>query len=242
MEMKKMIGIVGGMGPMATVQLFRQIVENTDSDNDQGHIRIIIDNNPQIPDRTTAILNGDKSPVHGIRESAEGLISLGAELVLIPCNSAHYFLEDIQRDLDAEVINMIDETARVLQESGFRRVGLLCTTGTIRGGIYHRCFEKRGLEVITPDEEDQKKVMDFIYRGVKAGDQNYDPSPFMEAAGHLMEQGAETLVLGCTEIPVGIRMYGLSLKHVDALEVLAKTAIIKAGYSLRQDKKKGTCG
>lgn len=233
--MKKKIGIIGGMGPMATVQLFRHLVDKTDSQNDQGHIRILIDNNPQIPDRTAAILSGGKSPVPGIRDSARGLISLGADLLLIPCNSAHYYFEDIQRDLGREVINMIEETVQVIQESGFRRAGLLSTTGTMRGKIYQRYFERQGLEIITPNEVEQEKVMDFIYRGVKANDYNYDPSSFMAVAGHLMEQGAETLILGCTELPVGIRMYGLQIKHVDALEVLAKTAIVRAGYSLRRN-------
>lgn len=231
--MKKKIGIVGGMGPMATVELFRMIVDHTESKNDQGHIRILIDNNPQIPDRTAAILYGNRNPVRKICESAEGLVKLGAELILIPCNTSHYFFDEIQKGVRVEVVNMIDETARVLEEQGCRRVGLLATTGTINGSIYHRFFNRRGLEILQPDEEGQQKVMNFIYKGVKATDYGFDPSDFMAVADDLIRQGAETLVLGCTEIPVGLKMYGLQMKHVDSLEVLAKSAIVKAGYTLR---------
>ena len=231
----KKIGIVGGMGPMATVTLFRLIVENTDSDTDQGHIRILIDNNPQIPDRTAAILSGDREPVRRICESADGLVTLGANLILIPCNTAHYFYDEIQREVDAEVVNMIDETARVLQEDGHRRIGLLATTGTVKARTYHRWFRKRGIEIITPDEQEQQIVMDFIYKGVKASDYNYDTTPFENVADHLIARGAETLVLGCTELPVGVMMYRLKLHYIDSLETMARAAIVKAGYKVRYE-------
>ncbi len=231
--MKKKIGIVGGMGPMATVELFRMIVDHTESANDQGHIRVLIDNNPQIPDRTAAILSGDRTPVRKICESAEGLVMLGADMILIPCNTSHYFFDEIQRDIDVEVVNMVDETARALERRGCRRAGLLATTGTIKGGIYHRYFRQRDIEIIQPDDEGQQKVMDFIYKGVKASDYSFDTSDFMAVAKKLMDQGAETLVLGCTEIPVGIKMYGLELNHIDSLEALANAAIVKAGYPLK---------
>ena len=99
------------MGPMATVYLFQKIVENTESPDDQGHIRIFIDNCPQIPDRTRAISRGDHTPAQMILSCAKGLAGQGADMILMPCNTAHYYYEEVQKDLSVELVNMIDETA-----------------------------------------------------------------------------------------------------------------------------------
>lgn len=234
--MKKKIGIVGGMGPMATVDLFQMIVRYTDSADDQGHIRIFIDNNTQIPDRTAAILRGDDSPAEAIIGSAKGLAGLGADMILIPCNTAHYFYEKIQAGVDVEVVNMIDETAKEISRRGLTQVGLLATTGTVRTGLYRRYCEKRGITVLEPDEKGQSAVMDFIYAGVKASNASFDTGAFRAAAEDLLEQGAQALILGCTELPVGFKMYGIGLPNVNTLEVLAKTAVGKAGYTLKEEQ------
>ena len=233
----KKIGIVGGMGPMATAELFRKIIQYTDAASDQEHIRILIDNNPKIPDRTKAILEGTDSPVPWIQLSARGLISLGADFILIPCNTSHYFFDEIQKGLSAEVVNMIEETARAVEGMGIKKAGLLATTGTIQCGVYRRYFQKRGIELIQPDEARQNDVMNFIYQGVKASNYQFSAEPFERAARQLQADGAETLVLGCTELPIGIKMYGLKMDYVDSLDVLAKTAVVKAGYPLTKEAK-----
>ena len=234
--MEKRIGIIGGMGPIATVELFRMIVENPKSNVDQDHIQIFIDNNTKIPDRTKAILEGGTSPVPAILDSAERLEKAGADFLLMPCNTSHYYLDEIQKHCSVPVLNMIKETAAFLDERKIRRVGLLATTGTIRGNVFERYFHPYGIELIYPDEEHQKAVMDFIYSGVKAGDTNYDCSRFLTTVHALMDAGAETIVLGCTELPVGKQMYSLDFPSVDAMEILARTAIVKAGYQLVQGR------
>ena len=229
---KKKIGIVGGMGPMATVYLFQKIVENTESPDDQGHIRIFIDNCPQIPDRTKAISRGDHTPAQMILSCAKGLAGQGADMILMPCNTAHYFYEEVQKDLSVELVNMIDETARSLAEQKVHTAGLMATTGTVNANLYQKYCEKRGIGILLPDKEEQDAVMDFIYSGVKASNWTYDVKALRRAAEHLLERGASTLILGCTEIPVGFHMFGLDLPGVDTLEVLARAAVVKAGYRL----------
>lgn len=243
----KKLGIIGGMGPLATVELFRMIVEMTDSADDSGHIRTFVDNNTDVPDRTQAILAGGESPVDSIVSSAEGLCSLGAQLLLLPCNTSHFFFDEISSRCPVPVINMIAETARVLSEQGIKKVGVLATDGAVRGGVfdkYMNCSTGReqtimGIELIYPDESGQKDVMDFIYKGVKAGNRRFSTSSFEDVCDSLAQRGAEALVLGCTEIPVGIRQYGLyerleGYRLVDTLKVLATTAITEAGYQVRK--------
>lgn len=229
---RKKIGIVGGMGPMATVYLFRKIVENTESPDDQGHIRIFIDNCPQIPDRTQAISRGDHTPAQMILSCAKGLVRQGADLILMPCNTAHHFYEEVQKDLSVELVNMIDETSKALVQQNIRTAGLLATTGTVNTNLYQKYCEKRGIRILLPDREGQDAVMDFIYSGVKASNWTYDVKALRRTAEQLLERGASTLILGCTEIPVGFQMFRLDLPGVDTLEVLARAAVVKAGYRL----------
>ena len=218
---------------MATVELFRMIVQHTDSPNDQGHARILIDNNTKIPDRTACVLKGSRAPIHEIKRSADGLIRLGADFLLIPCNTSHLFFDEIQSLISVEIVNMIAETALETKRQGIRTVGLLATAVTTAGGVYQHFLEEQGIRVICPDPDQQRVVMDFIYSGVKASNDRYNTRAFCDVVQSLMDQGAERIILGCTEIPVGMKMYGLDFPFIDSLEVLAKTAILKAGYRYR---------
>ena len=230
--MKKKLGIIGGMGPLATADLFRMIIENTKSDTDAGHIRIFVDNNPQIPDRTASILGNGISPVPEIVHSGNLLEKIGADILLLPCNTSHYYFEEIQRQLHSELINMVQETVNDISKKGIKKVGLLATVGTIKGQVFDHYFQEFGIVSTPLNNLQQRVVMDFIYSGVKAGNASYDCKLFMETVNALLDEGAETLILGCTEIPVGKKMYNLSFPSIDAMEVLAKTAIQRAGYEL----------
>ena len=127
---KKIVGIIGGMGPGATALLFQKLINYTDAENDCEHMHIVIDNNTSIPDRTTAILQGDDSPAKAIVESGKKLQEYGVDLILIPCNTSHYFYSQIQEQLDVTVVNMIEETAKICVGKGYKKVGILATTGT----------------------------------------------------------------------------------------------------------------
>ena len=225
---KKAIGIIGGMGPLATADLFRKIVVNTKADNDQEHIKILIDNNTNIPDRTKAIVQNGKSPVPQLVKSATSLWIMGAELLVMPCNTAHYFHSQVQNAVDIPVLNMIEITRNALTKRGVRRAGLLATDGTINSGIYQSVFAGSETDLVLPDTDGQKAVMDMIYNGVKAGKKEYNTSTVKKAIGKMISDGVETLILGCTELPLAADMYSLDYPTCDPTLELARGAIIAA--------------
>lgn len=229
---KKIIGIIGGMGPLATDDLFHKIIVNTEAEKDQDHIRVLIDNNTNIPDRTEAILYGGDSPVKELSLSASKLEKTGAGLLIMPCNTAHYFYEDVSASVSVPVLNMISITGSILSEQGIKKAGLLATDGTIQSGIYEKELRKYGIEVIKPDAEGQKNIMDMIYNGVKAGLDKYDTKDIIRVIEKIFESGAQILILGCTELPLAMDMYNLDYPSIDPTLELAREAIKQAGAKL----------
>ncbi|USS40664.1 amino acid racemase, partial [Thermococcus aggregans] len=212
------------MGPLATVDLFKRIVLKTPAKRDQDHPRIIIYNNPKIPDRTAYILGKGENPLPELIDSAKKLEKWGADFIIMPCNTAHYFAEEIQKAIKIPLINMIEETASYVASLGMKRVGILATTGTIVSGIYQKALEKRGIKGIVPSEEDQEKVMKGIYEGVKAGDVELGRKLLLEVAKKL-EKRCDGLIAGCTEISVALRQEDLRVPLVDPLDVIAEKAV-----------------
>lgn len=229
----KKLGIIGGMGPLATCDLFRKVVENTAADSDREHIHIIIDNNSAIPDRTAAILRGGENPLPKMRESLSRLTEAGADVVIMGCNTAHYFYDALGEDCKVERLNMLYETMAYLKSNGIKKAGLLASSGTVESGIYDRAAEKYGIDLVCPFGEEQNAVMGVIYDGVKAGKSDYDTAEFCKAVETLLSKGAETLILGCTELPLAMDMYSLSFPAVDPTLILAKAAIIACGYKVK---------
>ena len=227
--MSKVIGIIGGMGPMATADLFVKMVSKTDADCDQQHAHIIIDNNTQVPDRTAAILSDGADPLPELIGSAKRLEAAGADVLTIACNTAHYFYDGIQQAVKVPVLHMPRETAKKAAELGYKKCGLLATAGMIKSGIYARAFEEAEIELIVPDAEGQKAVMKMIYDGVKAGKKQYDTTDVNAVIQSLKEQGAECFILGCTELPLAVDMYGISEVSIDPTSVLASAALKAAG-------------
>lgn len=233
--MSKTIGIIGGMGPLATCDLFRKIIEVTDAGCDQEHIRVCIDNNTQIPDRTAAILGRGISPVEEMVKSARRLRDMGANVLIMPCNTAHYFYKDVSESVEIPVLNMIEETAAAIQKKGMQHVGLLATDGTIQSGVYADVFKKMNITVTVPSREGQKAVMDVIYKGVKAGNYQIDLTDFYRAVEELLDAGAETLVLGCTELPVAFQEFHIDKPFVDPTQVLALAAVQFVGKKVKDN-------
>ena len=224
----KTIGILGGMGPLATADLFRKIIVMTPATSDQQHIRVLVDSNTAIPDRTNAILAGGESPLPEMVRSAIGLEGMGADFLLMPCNTAHYFYDALLPYVRVPVLHMIRETLREARSRGFRRVGLLATDGTCQTGVYDAVFAGGGVELIKPDAEGQAEVMRVIYQGVKAGAAHYDTESLECVFAALEAKGAETLILGCTELPLAFGMYGIVHAAIDPASVLAAAAIREA--------------
>jgi len=227
---EKIIGILGGMGPEATIDLFYKIIKFTPAEKDQDHLRIIIDNNPKIPDRTAAILGKGKDPLPTLRETAQNLEKAGADFIIIPCNTAHYFLPLIQESVKIPILNMIEETAKETRGkiSPIQKVGLLASIGIYKTGIYHQHFKKFNIEVISPEEKDKEEIMKVIY-AVKAGDLSEEvKKSIILIAQKLIDKGAEAIIAGCTEIPLILKEGDAPVPIIDPTQVLAKAAIQKA--------------
>lgn len=237
--MLKTIGILGGMGPAATVDLMNRIISMTDADSDQGHIPMIVDNNTRIPDRTAAILHGGESPVPELLASAGRLEAAGADFIVIPCHTAHYFVPQIKDRIGIPILDMPEETAKLLKLKGVGRASVLATDGTVESGLYASALERMGIQTVYPDEEQQKLVMSLVYDYIKKGVTDASSMPraeVMNMIGDLSRQGAEVLLLACTELPIAFSMMRLrSEAFIDPTFVLAKSSIRMAGAKRRKE-------
>jgi len=218
------IGIIGGMGPKATADLFEKVIAETKAESDSGHLHVLIDNDPSIPDRTAAILEGGADPLPALKRSAKLLEGSGADLLLIPCNTAHYFYDAVQNSVSIPILNMLAVTAKVCRESGYRAVGLLSTTGTAKSGVYEAALRNENVDCITPEEDEMETLMRYIYQ-YKAGKPIVQREPLVAIIKHLQARGAEAIVLGCTELPMITSGMESPLPLIDPTLLLAKAAV-----------------
>ena len=227
--MEKVIGILGGMGPLATVDLFQKIVLQTEAKTDNDHIHIIIDNNTKVPDRTDFIVSSGESPLNYLIKSAVKLEMMGADVIIMPCNTAHYFYDEVTAFIQIPFINMIEEAAKEIKKdySG-SKVGLLSTEGTSKSGVYDKVLKEYDIDFIKPDERLQKHVTEIIY-AVKKGDKNPDKKGFLDVLKGMRSEGAELFILGCTELPIAFQYMGIREKYIDPTDILARRAIEFAG-------------
>ena len=234
--MKKTIGILGGMGPLATADLYRKIIEQTKADRDNDHIRVYIDGNAAIPDRTAAILHGGEDPVPEFMSALRRLVACGADCIIMPCNTAHYFLPRLQEETSIPILNMQKITAKVCRERfPGKTAAILATDGTIQSGLFDRALDADGVRWLHPAEEEQKTLMHLIYDVVKA---SKPMEPVRESWERVLDtlrrQGADLFILGCTELPVlsgALRSEG---PFLDPTEELAKEAIRFCGYEVKE--------
>ena len=224
MRKNKIIGILGGMGPLATVNFYEVLIGMTKVEKDQNHPRVIIDSNPGVPDRTKAILEKGPSPAPVIIDMAKNLQSAGADFLAMPCVTAHHFFDEIQKAVGIPIIHMIQETAKVY-EANFsdKKAGLLATSGTITAKIFQSAFPA-GSTIIPDDETQTHLVMKAIY-GVKGGNVDAAKKMIIEAAEKLIQQGAELLIAGCTEVPIILKPEDIPTPLLDPIHVLAKCCI-----------------
>lgn len=235
--MKKTIGILGGMGPMATADLFQKITALTDAARDSEHIRIYIDSNAAIPDRTAAILDGGEDPVPAMTDSLRKLEGCGADSIIMPCNTAHYFLPRLEPLTKLPFLSMITAAARACRTRfPGKNVGILATQGTLSAELYQKALAEERVPFLVPNEGERAALMEVIYQGVKAG---APPSRYWEDFRFVIEgmtsRGAECFLLACTELPLAAQSLGLELPCVDPTEELAKAAIRFCGYSVREE-------
>lgn len=230
----KTIGILGGMGPMATYDLGIKIVDNTKADKDQEHVPVIADCNTRIADRTAAILKGGDDPRPEMIKSAKRLEVAGADFIIMPCNTAHYFYDDVCGAVSIPVLHMPRETAARLKERGIKKAAVLATDGTCQSGIYEKALEGEGIEAVYPSEEMQKVVMSLIYDYVKAGNMDLSALDINGVVDDVKSKGAEIMILGCTELPIAFDVIGeTALPTIDPTAELARAAVKAAGAPLK---------
>ena len=227
----KRCGIIGGVGPSATVQLMQCIIRDTPTRRDQDHLRLIIDNHPQIPDRTDALLHGGESPVPYFIESIGILKRAGVDFIACPCNTAYHFLRQMTDEHDFVLVDMIEETVKFLKKLGYGVAGLLSTSGTASTGIYQETGRKYGIRIISPSDDGIRNVMEAVYgaKGIKANARfersRRNRALLKEVIRGFEEEGLEALIMGCTEIPLALRASDTRLVLINPTEIMAREII-----------------
>ena len=228
---KKAIGILGGMGPLATADLFEKITLLTKAETDRDHIRVYIDSNANIPDRTAAILNSGPDPVPEMASALRNLEACGADCVIMPCNTAHYFLPRLQAMTEIPFLSILTAAAEACKaQFPGKTVGILATRGTLAANLYQEALAQAGVPYLVPDAPAQDALMRVIYDGVKAGKgpDSYR-ADFLTVLEQMSAGGAEVFLLGCTELPPAFELYHLDYPNVDPTLELALGAIRAAG-------------
>lgn len=230
---KRLLGVIGGLGPLATAYFMELVTAMTDARTDQQHLEMIIYSAPSIPDRTRYILdNSRENPLPEMLRIGRLLAAQGVERIAIPCVTAHYFYRELADGIPVPVINGVRETAEHLRERGITKAGILATDGTVRSGVFRRELENCGIEALVPGPQRQADVMSLIFDNIKAG-VPVDMSRFHAVADELRSGGAQAMILGCTELSLIKRDYDIGPGFVDAMEVLAQQAVIQCGKPLK---------
>lgn len=215
------VGVIGGMGPAATLDFVARVRRLTPAGKDQDHLRLIVDDNPGLPDRNAAIAGTGPSPGPALARTAQGLEAAGAEVLVMPCNTAHAFEADVRRGSRLPFLSIVEATIdATLAVTDAARVGLLATTGCLGAGLYQRAFAARGVRTVALEGEDLTRFMRLIY-AVKAGDAREAAHGLAELATELVAQGAEAIVAACTEVPLVLRPEAVDAPLIDSTECLA---------------------
>jgi aspartate racemase len=228
---EKVVGIIGGMGPEATVEFMRRIIAKTPAHDDRDHLRVLVDNNPKIPSRIAALIEGtgeDPSPV--LCEMARGLETQGADFLVVPCNTAHYYLENIARSVRIPVLDMVDLSVKKLLtiDTKPRHIGMLASPAVRLVGLYDRQFAHAGLDGIYPDQHHENELLAII-RAVKAGQLTAGHrAAYAKVAAAIGDDGAGALLIACTELSIIGAPIGPDLPVFDTLDVLVEATIATA--------------
>lgn len=225
----KKLGIIGGLGPMASAYFFEKITEMTDAENDQQHIEVLIHSYPSVPDRTGFILGEiEESPLPDLIRIGKGLVNSGAEIIAMPCITAQFFDGELAKELKVPLINGIEETTTYLKARGINSAGLMATDGTIKTALFQKSLENAGIKCVLPDSDHQKSVMNIIYNQVKKG-KEIDFDEFQSVVNFLKESGAQTVILGCTELSIVKRNYKMPAGIIDVIDIMSRASVMNCG-------------
>jgi len=226
------------MGPEATSYFYELIIKNTKALKDQEHIPIVIYSNPEIPPRTDAILKNGPNPLPLLLDGVRILRQAGADFVVMPCVTSHYYYPDIIKKEKIPFLNLLDETLLYLKKNlpSLTKVGLIASNGTIKSKLFQKTFAKEDIQILVPFEEEQDQVMEAIFgeEGIKAGFTSGFPKKIIRNISFkLIQRGAEAVIAGCTEVPLALKEKDLPVPLIDPLQITALASIIKAGYKIK---------
>lgn len=226
-----LVGVLGGMGPAATADFFAKLVAATPATTDQEHLRVMIWSDPTVPDRSAALLHGGADPTRMIEQGATILAAAGADLIVIPCNTAHAFLAGLSERVGVPVMHMIEEAVRRLraQVPTATRVGLLATTGTVTAGLYQAELSRAGVEVVLPDAAGQARVMEAIAAVKAGGDLAYARGWVTGVTDSLVARDVHGVIAGCTEIPLLLGPEDVAVPVIDPAVALAEAVVSSMG-------------
>lgn len=223
-------GVLGGMGPDATIDFMSKVIALTSANSDQDHIHMIVDHNPKVPNRQAAILDGAEDPGPALARMARGLESAGADFLVMVCNSAHAFAEPVRQATSLPLVSIIDVTLQEIAESSpeARRAGLLATDGLIASGIYQQALEAAGLEPVLPGNEALENLMSLV-RSIKGGNRSKEVSQEMGTLAELLiSAGADVVIAGCTEIPLVLNAPVITVPVISSTDALARKTVALA--------------
>lgn len=223
------LGVIGGMGPLATVKFYDKVVLNTDAHNDNEHIDLVVLNHSTMPDRTRCIIEKkDLEFLNVIKKDLEILDNIGVDVVAIPCNTSHYFYDEFSKYTNLKIINMIEETILEIKRRGVKQVAVFGTIGTLNSKVYDKYAQKYGIEVKELSTEDKNSVMDIIYNIKETN--NLENKEFIEILNKYCDE--DTIgIIACTEL--SLLDICKSINTIDALDVLVNKSIELSGAKIK---------
>jgi aspartate racemase len=226
--MEKVVGIIGGMGPEATVDLMARVIRATPALDDVDHIRMVVDNNPKVPSRIKALIEGDgPSPVPVLQGMARKLAAWGVDFLVMPCNTAHYYHQEVQQAVSVPLLDMIGLAVEkvVNHLPHVRTVGLMASTAVLNLKLYENAFTRHGVKLIAPVPPVQAELMAAI-RKIKTSKYGQEVTAALQAAAdHLVQTGAEVLLVACTELSIIADAMQASTPVLDAAQILAEAVV-----------------
>ena len=223
----KRLGILGGMGPAASAEFITRLIKQTPATHDQEHMPFVLWNEPRIPDRSTAMQAGDNAPLLWLLQGIQALKTVGCDHVVIPCNSAHFWYDDMAK-MGVPITHIVDSIADQLLELHLENatIGIMGTQGTIEHGLYQNKLTQQGWRCIVPDRAEMDFFVQPAIDFIKAGKIGESQVLLMQVIHSLINRGAQAVVLGCTELPLSIGITSeQGVPVINSIDSLVKAVI-----------------
>lgn len=221
-----MLGVIGGMGPLATADFFRKLIDATPARDDDQHIPVLIHSVPQIPSRPAAILRGGPSPLPALLAARDRLLSAGATVLAMPCNTAHFWYDGLVAGCEVPFIHIVDAVAALLPPQA-RALGIVATRATLQAQVFERRLAQHGVALTAPDEPTYDRAVQPAIEAVKRGAAREGGQLLEPVIAAALDRGAAAVVLGCTELPVALDAVGSPLRArcIDSTDALARACV-----------------